>query len=896
MSVAIRIGFVALLGLMLSPTSAAAASHFVFANGRPVGVTIGSTFRLFTLVGWNDGVARLASKTTTGDWIAASPGGPSNMYFGSSVASTGATTFGGPPRLYVIANSTPAALWEYAPNSDGSGSWRNISNGAGPVLSNTPQTAAGVDHYGNVVVAVRASNGHVWTCWVPSATQNCAWTDGSIIGGTYLADTNGPIGVNPSSFNNTFEIYSIAGSGGSFSPPGALQRWTWGGSWDNVGVPPSPVGTTVDFVGIQARTVSGYTDVVVAGWDHMSAGDTLQLAQITSGTGWSWHNLGGPSAGFSYSLNNIAWGTNGITDMIWVETLGGQALWRCQLSGSSCAQWQNVGAPVDERPGWDGLGGGVWGDVSHAYVTGTLNLAQDYIYGYNTGWENHLTYRSQTTNLPNTDPVTGITLNLGEYAAQEYYGTVAVTASHLIYNQSIRTAFWISQDDGSSFSGPTFPFEGTSANCLNNNNCSQGDESVAYDASGDLYVSVIAPSILVVPVRINRRDAGVWETPFIVPPAVASNLDRPMMVADRLLPGTLYMTFAAATANNFVYCDQSADCARSSATWCPTSGVAYSLPSASNCQAIFPPGTNPQTAAGVGCPLTQAGDGQLWVAINDDSSCPANDFGGTYPPFCSSSSCDLSTPRTRAIGIRQLNPTHGSCSPGSQAPVSAVPECLYYVQPALTQLRPSATDFFGQANGPGMYRHWGAVLSAARDSGVISLTLESARDIATGQPCSTGSACRMEVYFATRIPGSGWCGANCQSGGPWNLSNMLVVNTDTYLHRQTDHIRGSPVLLDYGQALITWLDWRDDLSDVGYAFRTASMQVGSLASSEFETPAWPSTNAGRFSLSGGNWFGDVNVQANARLHGHFFNEMSVPGSSTVVPASSVQSPSAMIGR
>ena len=160
----------------------------------------------------------------------------------------------------------------------------------------------------------------------------------------------------------------------------------------------------MDLVGIQAWSVvdgswNGTSYAAVAGWDHVSAGDTLQLATNASSTSWSWTYLsGGPGSNVSYSARNIAEASDGTNTRIWLSDIwsAGNNFWACVLTSGSCS-WVNYGRPRTELTTNDVLSGGTLAYGSVGYVTGTLGNTAKYLYALspgsvrlrtNTEWQN----------------------------------------------------------------------------------------------------------------------------------------------------------------------------------------------------------------------------------------------------------------------------------------------------------------------------------------------------------------------------------------------------------------------------------------------------------------------------------------------------------------------------
>lgn len=893
------------------PLYAQQHSHFVDSSGRPVGAMVSGSFRLYTLAGRGETTTVLVSKTATSDWaqVVNPPPGVSAFYMPAGIVSSGANVFGSGPRLYLVAAVPAPGLWEYDPVAQQS---RPVTGSGGPDLGALPAIAASADIWGYPVIALRTASGQIWTCEILSPASACYWTNGT---SGHSVDPSSPVGITgTNTATNDTDIYTIQGSGGP--QPGSLQRWgRLSGTWDSIGYPIGPAGTTVDYVSIQAFNAGSTADVVVAAWDHCgscscgncNATDTLQLAQRPSGEGWSWHQLSTPSVpagGISWAMNNIAVGSDGTYYRIFVEDYHQDHLWACQFSGTSCSWWPNLSRPADERPYWDGFGGAIWADYTHAYLTASIGFAE-YIYDYNWNnaeWENHLTLRDPIVPLPSTG------YNPGEYSVAEFYGTVATTASTV---PGSRTLAWISWDDGSTNQQPVFPFE------VSGGNYSCGDESVGFDSDGSLFVTATQPVQDIDPyhaVRIVRRTAeGTWTSgvPMAIPPTATSlvaPMDRPSMAADQNVSNRLFLTWSADRAQGntgnihggrFAYCaGTGADCSSVASAWCPAAR-SYWLPSSTGCGPI----SSSAAPSNPGCQVAVGGDGAVWLAIQDDVACssPPPDMG--FPPMvppCGPTTCPgvADSNWTRSIGIRRVTNSLGSSCASGLSPT--LPECIYFVNAASYQVIGTTGE-----------RTWTNVLSAAQDvAGRLAVTLQSYRDYNSGGVCNSSSFwCRLEVYSAVRDPALGWCGAagtSCVNGTstPVAVSNMLIVSGDRndrvppfhYL-RRVDHIRGAAVLLDHRRIGWSWMDFRNSSDDTLFALRDAFTQMsiaGDLASAEVESAATPSQDIYTWAPAP-VWCGDINAQASGRLHEHHVLGSRTcsgppPCTSPTIPQAAIQSP------
>ncbi len=814
--------------------SADAYTYFVHPNGRPVGVTIPgspSTFRLFTLAGANTSSTQfLVSKTVNGNWVQAAAGGPSGgpLYLASSVVSSGGATFGGAPRLYVVAATKPAALWEYSPDAVGLGTWNNVTGSGGPDLQNAPALAAGI-FGGRVYVALRTLNGHVWTCQIASSGSACYWEDESLrFGGGWLADPNSPISVNVPSFEGDLEIYSIVGSGGGGGSAGSLQRYRWNQDrWDNAGVPAA--GTTVDFVGIQARSItSTATGVVVAAWDHMSAGDTLQLARVTSTSGWQWYNLSGstgaPPNGISYSLGNISWATDGTNHRVWVEDLWGNSLWRCELSlgtTPTCTAWPDSYWPSDQSRnyyyGFDGLGGAIWASYSQAYLTGSI-AAAEYVYGAGqVAWENHLAPVSSTITTFSTPG------NVGELTSDEYFGTVVLAGQS--HDSVHAVPFYRSTDDGSSWVGPSYPFSSV---------VNVGDTDVSFDAAGTAYATTLLSGLAGLSI-VTSRFGETWSSPFIIPHLPSGFPDRPSMVADWEVAGRVYLTFAGPY---FMYCASGLHCADSTGVWCGP----YNDPVWSN--------NSPIISLGAG--------GTLFGASR----------GGE-----SSAVCPSRTGYNFAVAVRRLFnvsslPATACPDVASWSPPWSAPECLYFYTGSVAQTRNAGAA-------PGILVN----VSAARDSSQHAVVSVRGYTDTTGALCQPSSAhCRSDVFAAWRGDLGVWSGTE--------QTAMFRVNQDPLSPSWVDHILATPMAFDYSIYNFSWMDWREDTANDVYYHLFSATQTGTLPT---QTTQWP-TQARWWNWTGNTWPGDIHRAANARLHGHQVGVLGSTTTETNVPATALVSP------
>ena len=861
-----------------------AETNFLFYSARPSVVNFGGAARIFALA--ETLVASfeyffLAWKTPTGDWHpVAQPSFPTSGTVQSFYPVTGTaavvppTSWGsGDVRVYAISNADgthAAALWEYTYHAlSSTETWRFLGDPssvyAGANLANSPAIAAlytpSTFSWGSGIrLGIRlgytgsAYDGHYFSCHIATPTAGCAWEDEAGRGGTGVpAETQGPIAVNynPAS-SGEFEIYTV-------TPAGDLQQYGYSrDSTISLGRPSTTV--TVDFMGIQPWTVGSRTNVLVAGWNHTSGLDSLYLVENGTGGAWAFHDLGsgGPSMGIDYSSTNIA--VEATSGTAWVTDYAGRNLWRCLVLGNTCSWTGSIGHPSDILASRDYLGGGVTALGTSAYVTGSMGSIVEYLYEYSTsdsGWRNHLAPRNVGTALPEYPRAPDQNYS-SEYSAAEYFGTILMTGYNIPSPESLsttRSVVWRSDDDGSTWTGPTEPI----SVFLN-------DTEMVADAAGNFYMlGFDAYSNL----HVARNVAGTWSADAVVATDLA---DRPYVVADPVVPNTLYMVYSAYTGGatpepRFRYCNggASGDCL-SSSRWCSP----IVLPSGANCSS--------------GCGLTRTTDGTLWLAIRNDTGCTIPSGYTSVDP---------------AWGIRRITNLVGAGSscvvPALTPPASSPPEaCIFYKNIPNYTINPGGGAMSGL--GPAHFRNAVLPSFSAGTAGRVALSAVVFRNTVDGSVCqnvtSPVSHCRGEVAVAVRNPANGtWCGGTAgisHCAATLTQSDLFIVNTDPLNDAGgeywVDHLL--PTISAFvgpgDQYAITWLDFSSSTRgtsnyDLRYGFRNALLGFNHTSLLLSATPSnWWDVGYGFYrSNNPGQEEGDVNLPANAGLHTHFFNELTV---------------------
>ncbi len=835
-----RLLSIAALGIVavLLARESLAASYWPSAFERPAGVLVNGQLVLHEVVGYGEGNSWVASKRTQSDWQAL-PAPVSTFYIYTGVVGASLTdaasraAWGGQAAVYAVGGDNHLYQCNYAVGS-ATCIWRDVTGmlPTGMSLGGNGGLAVGWDAYDRemFVEFVQAYNGtnysgHLWQCTLAtSGTSVCQWFDASCI-------TPGCPNVSQSSSGKISVAVDTAAPERNYpgypdvetyiiSPDGHLRRWrAWDAAWDpTIPLPPTPSGTTVDFVGIQAWSVAdaswnGPSYAAVAGWNHADAGDTLQLATNATGTSWTWSHLsGGPANTLSYSPGNVAEAMDGTWTRIWVSDLSG-GFWRCSLGSASCSTWDSYGSPpsqVHAPYGNDRIGGGSFAYGSAGYVSGTLGATARYLYAVDTAgatpeWQNHLTLRDGVVTL-----MSGGTF--AEFSMAEYDGTVLLTGQR--WDTSVTVGLFRSTNEGSSWPPPTYPF-GSGAGV---------DIELAFDAAGTAYAEWVGG------IATSTDRGGTW-TSMSMPFG-----DRPSMAADWRVPGRVYVESGTPTGNptsptNFRYCTSGAACAMNPGNWCgpypyPTSSRSY---------------------------VSLGGDGALYFVTDGSALDPPTAAATPVDPACPPpSGYNASVGVRRIVNVASLSPPPGCSTPTWSNP----PECLYYYA-----VETNLTTRFHNA---GAHSGISVTIDAPRDSSSGPLVLITGYTDTIGGTCSSASVhCRAEVFATWR-----------NSSGSWyadRQASMLRVNQDGGTD-WVDHILGTPLAFDYGRYNASWMDWREDsLNDRYYHLYSSTITAGALvgvaetrwADAEVSWGYWWGASWG-----GLGWPGDVQRSARARDHGH----------------------------
>jgi hypothetical protein len=838
------LGFAVLI-FVLGTSRLYASTHWGYPYERPFLLQVNGSTRYFMLVGYAEANQSLAWKTTNSNWAGIqNPSGVTSFYLATGLAAaTPITSVSGwsnaGPRLYAVAATTPATLYEYAYDLAGNGSWRPLTALPHGSLGNSPVIAAAFAPAGTaspgIWLAVRTAangdgyDGHLWTCRITAPGAACQWEDETCRGtsGCHAGATNTyPIAINVPALNSETEFYVV-------QPTGQLHRYRYGlANWDALPLPSVPCAAVID-QNIAARTIGGTTTVVAEAFSGYAGCPPTSSLQATTNTGGAWAAWtfvsGGPQTGgvINRNPNTLYWADDGTYHRIYESDT---PLWRCDfnLATLQCS-WTNLGSPSDimlGSPLYD-YQNAVGGDVSRAITITAMGLNYVYyLYEHpmlpqisGPTWRNHLS-------LQDGPMIINGQHNIAEYTAAEYFSAVRVVGNGLSTSW-----VWQSNDDGSTWTGPVQPFGAST----------RGDEGLVFDAAGTGFLTAsFADGIHI---TTQPQFATNWTTPFGPIPDTFTLLDRPSLAADPIKPGVLYLTWGSNGGGNMAYCNGSSPC-DSAAGWCPD------VPLQSNTNCVGYKGSS-------GCWVTASGDGTIFVGVQDHSSCP------------------IPSGYTAAIGIQAIasNTRSGTCNTITWGPVS----CVYYVHQD-----PRSSQAKNGANGVSYYpRRFSARLSGTPDQYGVALTLQSNRDINTGGQCTTASTnCRSEIYLAYLDNEGQWCGSSSCGSAPLYTGQpgqMLIVNRDqgSLPLPQVDHIQPATAVFDNYQFATTWFDFRlDPTNDTTYYFRTTlSDGSGAGALIPTESSNWSATGGMTYLINGGlTWYGDVDYHASARLHAHTFVE------------------------
>lgn len=758
-----------------------------------------------------DGV--VYSKPATGMWarIGTPSSGPLYGY-----------TFG-PTGLNLPSSASSCTARLFAVGTDGqvweltycgvTSSWSPYGSGGAALVNNPPITAAYLAATNTMVVAtVDNATGHLWILRIPLTTEIGTWSDVSGSIGPTL-DVNAAVEVNTDNNSGNADVWGV-------SSMGDLEQYRLStGSWTDHGPPATGLTATAEGVASHFVTSSQYNVFVIAS-------DLTLRVRHFNGTAWSWGGPLQPPGDFvSGGRNSLAYPTPpfGSSAVFIVGGIDGK-LWGCAYAPStaSCTWVFRNHAP-------DNQGSTAWGlsaDLSlparryRLLLNATINTnplvysGVTYVNAYNLvadQWETHLAPVDSFVTMLSSPGY------IGEYSSAEFFGTVIVVGQPNWGPN--HDAFYWSSDDGNSWSAPSYPLTAHDGS----------DVDVSFDANGIAYATKNGGDIIT---SSSFGAPGSWSPVYTVPGGCT---DRPYMVADWRVGGRVY--YACSSARSFSYCANGAACANSTgAGWCGP------YPTVSTHRAF----------------ISLGGDGSLYFASDDsiEPSCPVP-VGFT--------------PYTATLAVRHLpNVASLSASPCADAATIAArwspPECLFFAMP---------TSASTQTRNGGLYAaqsHDLVTMDAPRDTTSGPIVLHVGYTDTLGNLCGFSSTnCRADVFAAWRRNDGTWSG--------YNQTTMLRVNQDAFACGPgscwVDHILPVPLAFDYGLYNASWMDWREDSSDIFYHLYSATITGGAVA----ET-AWPLATRWWDPATTGYWIGEFHRTANARLHGH---QVGAFGSLTAPP-------------
>jgi hypothetical protein len=544
-------------------------------------------------------------------------------------------------------------------------------------------------------------------------------------------------------------------------------------------------------------------------------------------------------------------------------------------------------------------------------------------------WHNLLAPHDPTTTLPLVSTNTCGFAGSGEFSADEYFGVVAL--------MDTCGTLWRSFDDGMSWdtgiaalpSGATlrFPTIGGpsctptprcclagSPGCAPADACecaaSLSDANIGYDSMGNLYLTTLSDAAL--PFRssnsiVIRRVSGFTpigapSTALVVPTSVhvvpdQLALDRPWLVVRRDVPDFVLLAWSndgtfGTDGGSFTYCsggDSGGNCASPTARWCP--GPAPSSPPLSPRRAFELPGD----CGGGGCPMTQAGDGSIWMALSPDRGCCITGTACLVDDDCHGGTCAnglCGCPTTTNVGFRQIR-NLGSLGATCQAPDWSPPECMYYTAGPPTPTSPMSPSQLVQISGNTVAgeARWPNVLAGARDSGDILFTVPGGSDLSGGRCLTSTGPCRIDTLMLRRDAATRrWCGSSgtCLAA-PFVADRRFVANGDDP-SLQEDHTIPVPGFFDYGQASAYWMDFRSSPgTDVNYEYRRRLLRYSgdSILFSEESAQGWPQSLGVPVPIViGFQAYGDVDFMATPHLHAHSIHLFAPRSPGTVVTITS----------
>ncbi len=371
------------LALWLSSSLALAVSDDLSPTSPMTLLQLPTETRAYALTAAGNVVWRSSATRT---WTRVSPPADgSSFYLVSGVAGAVPDSAWGYSRVFAI-SATDGTLRELRADD---GTWRSLGN-PGVSLAGAPFAAAAAPgSNGYVAVAVRLSNGHIWTCHLGSSASSCIWEDESIRRGTHLASGNSiEIAYNP--YTADVDVFSVA-SGTS----NVLQRYSWrADQWQNLpALPTSPYSYVLDG-SISAAGPANDFRVLVTAWDQYSVGDVLFVASSSNGgSTWTWTQLAAvdsytwlsPNSGVNWqgpAIDQVYGTYDGWTGFTAFFTNAYMVEgWACHepssVSGGTATCWgYNGGLPPDLKPGRDIIGPSIVGSVdqsgSNGYTVGQM--------------------------------------------------------------------------------------------------------------------------------------------------------------------------------------------------------------------------------------------------------------------------------------------------------------------------------------------------------------------------------------------------------------------------------------------------------------------------------------------------------------------------------------------
>ncbi len=763
----------------------------------------------------------------------------------------------GGARVYAVSVPAPrvpslaeAQLWEF---NTSTATWRSLSHYPGVSFGSSPAISAALIGGVRAWIAVRASNGHVYTCdYLDLDSPACHWTDLDP-SGTHLAATSSDVAIVDGLHGP--HILTVRATGIAEIYEYATRQW------HDLPVPRTEWLVTPGGIAALSLSTPGNREIRLVAGGHVNGGqgnDSLFVATTRNGTDWVWEEMLAPGDGpFFYrtvvrntvdiAARNISRSGRPNYDVaVYADAFGpeGQVFIPCLLPSRfgvvdgvrSCVSDVSDGAlrtmplPADLDPQTSFLGFSVAGVVLppgqfgissfRGFTTGILARV-GYVYQFDSTadgldqpiWSNLLTPRNPIVTLPGGQQ---------EFSGDEFFGTVALMDTF--------GTVWRSLDDGNTWPSTTqpLPFGVQIPASLGGSRLPRacGDTNLGYDSAGNLYITSLANSFFGLTTQcrssIGQRDSfadsiliarvpagsplGTPTTPLAIPstrlvippgctPTLTNNcapMDRPWLAVRHDVPDFVFLTWTANQLGHLAYC-MGSDCSAPTSNWCPTQPVSAVGPPG---EGPAPPFALPSTCAGLGCAIAQAGDNNVWIAVDGDTAC--TDGLGAY-----------------AVGFRQILNLPLLDNTCAVVPLLSVPECIYFTAGPLmgqTQLVQTPGPTPGTALNPGLNARWGISLVGAPDTGDILFAAPAGVNLTTGAPCgpaTTDPNCRIDVLLLRRDAATRrWCGRTdaCESA-PFAADHRFSANGDP-MSQQQDH--GLPVaaFYAYGQASAYWMDFR----------------------------------------------------------------------------------------